>query len=42
MKITINLTKKEIEHLIDGNCTTYLDACSTIEDIMRKVINKIK
>lgn len=40
MKITINITKKEIDHLktCDG-CE--LDACSTIDCIIKKIRKKI-
>jgi len=35
MKITINVTKKEKEHL-DG-CNSYHDACGEVIDVMEKV-----
>ena len=35
MKITINLTKEEREHLI--NCDYYIDTCGTVSNIINKV-----
>ena len=39
MKITINLSKKEIKH-IKGTHTFY-DCCSRVEDIMKKVQKEV-
>ena len=38
MKIQINLTKEEIEHL--KNCDSYYGACSFVENIIIKIIKK--
>lgn len=40
MKVTINLTKKEIEHL-DG-CIGHYDACDIVENIIEKIKKEIQ
>ena len=40
MKITINITKDEIKHLID--CNSYQDACENTILIMDKIKRKIR
>lgn len=41
MQVTINLTKKEIQHLKEG-CYSELDSCETIIDIIEKIKKVIK
>ena len=40
MKITINITKKQVEHLM--GCNSYHDACGEVVDIMEDVKKKIR
>lgn len=40
MKIEINITKKEYEHLKD--CLGYYDACGITTAIMKRIIRKLK
>lgn len=38
MKVTINATKEEIEHL--KACLSYMDSCGVVQDIIHRVIKK--
>ena len=40
MKITINLTKKEMEHLLPEH--TFYDCCGYVQDIMIKIQKECK
>lgn len=40
MIIKIRINKKEIEHLKE--CDSYTDSCSTVQDLIRQIKQKIK
>ena len=41
MKITVKLSKRDINHLKEG-CWSEIDACSTVERVIKKVKKQIK
>lgn len=39
-KVTIELSNSDILHILE--CTTYLDACGTVQKIVRKIKKSVK